>query len=381
MKSPKTLYGEKADTFLHVREQEQRDSLQVPSAFRDQRFSSHEQESGSTWTLSEPVELEGTTTFLPQSLSIKLLPLEGEQQQFLKINDRHIPYSIENVRKGIAHCLKISDHKSGGLEIVEHLYSLLGALRLRVGIEVKANRQMTFRNWLIKKLTGLGISMPSFAECNGPFLDAIANAGMVKTSTVLERVSVPKTIAMHFPHGGFIALEAHKSGNPHKLLRNRINYPDIPSVGSLEMQMPLDPATYAYLSTARPPAMNNWRTRWLLSQDHERIPLTNLSEENVVLVDETGIKNPKEKFKHQDFNWEYLGHEMVDKYFPWAYLEMVLGINLAGTWTCYAVSHAQELEFMKVVYQFLIQQEAVQGASRQSSTTGLGSPSAPLVEH
>ncbi len=380
MKSPRILTGDAADIFLQMKDDHHQTRVQIPEAFQDERFSHLELNSGKTWTLKEQATIVGRTTFLPEEVSISLLPLNEGEKAYLSLNGNRIPYRIENIRKGIAHCLQLSDGKSPGVEIVEHLYSLLGILRLEVGVKITADQKSSLRNWLIKKATGLGVSLPSFAECNGPFLEAIHAAGVSERSKVLPQASIDQALVMGFPKGGYIALQPHAQGEPGKILKNRIHYSDIPSIGSQEMSMVVEPSSYAYLATARPPAMNNWRTKWLLSQNHERIPLTSLSENNVVLVDESGVRNPKEKFQDQEFNWEYFGHEMIDKLFPWAYLEMVLGVNLLGTWTCSAVSHAQELEFLKVLHQTLIQQEAARVNARQSLARGLGSPSAPLVE-
>jgi len=346
-----------------------------PSAdFRDERF----EESNTANTLGEPFAVTGRSTFGKAELEVQFVPYANERAPQILVQDQIIPIHVSALRKGFMHCLALEGAEGQRLDIVEHVCSLIGMMRLQVDVVVKVLDQGPLPSRMIRKVLGVPVSWPSFRECNGEILDEIASHEMVSIpGTERPQMTVLEPIAMAFENGSVIGLEPGDK----KLLRNGINYPHIEGVGKQLFEWHVDRQIYARLARSRPPAFNNRRYCAIKKRGSKDLPFFALNADNVVLVGQEGIENPRDRMiDSSGTNLEYFGHEVIDKMFPWVLLEMSLGMELLGAWTTYCVSHDQERQFLEAFmkqYQHLLR--PVQARPQRPATNPL-SPVQSVVE-
>jgi UDP-3-O-acyl-N-acetylglucosamine deacetylase len=349
MKTPQLFIGVQAEDFLRQQEQLPRVSRKVPRSFQDQDLAFLDD--GRSYTVSEEVCIEGMTTFLPEQIRIQLKPLREERVPEVTLNGSPIHEEIKNLRKGIAHCLAYTSESGEKLEIIEHLFSLLGALHITADINIESPKPKKWHYQFWKWITGVGVSLPSFREGNNSYLQKIKEAGIEARGKAVEEVnSVQQTVVLNFGDQKYVAIAPPENDQTQLELVNRVHYPRVRGYQDQEMRIDMTPSLYAGICAARPPAIDNWRTHYLRAAVVERIPLTSLSKKNVVLVNHQGIINPDGRYEDQKgFNWEPFCHEIVDKFFPIAFLEKTIGARLLGQWVCSQVSHAQELQFLQTL--------------------------------
>ena len=345
--------GPAAEQYLREHKASSPEPISPAADFVDSRFS-FMNGSRQAYTIQKDVTVEGKTTFGKVPLKITFTPFEEERTSHMIHNGSSIPMHISSLRKGFMHCLAFEGAGGERLDIVEHIASLIGTLRLRIDVVVEVLGEGSLGNRFARKLLGVPISWPSFPECNGGILDQIFSAG-IETIPESERpmMTVSAPVTMSFPGGSMVAFEPLKEGQaPQKILRNGIFYPDIEAVGRQEFHYIVAADSYAKLARSRPPAFYNRRYCAIKKRRQQELPFFALNEDNVTLVGQQGIENPRESMiDSEGRNLEYFGHEVVDKLFPWTLLEESLGIDLMGTWSVYCASHAQEREFVEAFSQ------------------------------
>jgi|CXWL01.1.fsa_nt_gi UDP-3-O-acyl-N-acetylglucosamine deacetylase len=189
--------------------------------------------------------------------------------------------------------------------------------------------------------------MPSFDNCNGPFLQKIADDGVIRKITGFETVAVEQPTAYTFSGGGYIIVKPPKQGQEKKLiLDHQIDYPQN-AIGKQRMEYDVRPESYLFLATARPLAVG---IKSSIMAILEKSPYFGFTRNNALYVNDR-IVNPREEFSDGEFNWEILAHEMVDRVVPPTILEESLEINLVGRWTTSRVGHDQEMQAVKAMFQ------------------------------
>lgn len=267
-------------------------------------------------TISEPVEIDGIGSFSNQPLRIRLSPC-ADGRPYMAHNGTQLPLDVNHVTTGL-HNIQL-----GEIKIIEHPLALMHALRLDVNIELTVP------------------DFPTFDECDGPYLDAVRTRLQPVDSVPVITVAHP--VAVRFERGYFI-MEPDQ-GNQELWIDHQITYPG-KSIGTRRIQLALTPDRFAFLCRARTPSFRSTEETAQIYQLARQKAIADypITDQNVLFVDPDQIHNPRARYDHEGFNYEFLLHEVID-IIAWIKLvEVYYGGNFVGRLTTHFFGHPEQVE-------------------------------------
>ena len=332
------------------------DALQVPEHFHDASLGIR---SDLQYTLARPGGIGiCRSTFWNLPIDVQLLPYRSQEgPPFVSVDGHRVPCTIDNVRTRL-HNIEVTDGQKG-VGILEHPNAVQTALGLDMNLRVTTFDNTPSRLALQAcGLTSSSESLPTFPNCNQPYLDSLrenlASVGHARYVTVSEPVG------FQFGENSYVTLEPDE-GEHQLIVDQQIEYPDIPPLGNQRMRADMTPELFSFIASARTPAI---RARAKALQiinglPISRLPCTSLGSSNVVIVTKNGIVNPNDKFADGDRNLEPMCHELIDKIGWLKFLETEFGGRFVGKITLNRTNHDQEIDVARALCKGdLIRQES-----------------------
>ncbi len=301
--------------------------------------------------LIEPAQIRDVRpTFGRERVDLTLHPyhqegkLQNGRRRGLKVivNQREIPFDVRNLKSSrFWHMLMLKSERRT-LFIAEHVGALLGFLNLLADLEISTapNGKKERKKRRAKE------SMPTFNDCNGPFLDAIA--GKIEgANEQIPKCTVKEKMLFRFgKEGGYWLIEPPEEGKEDQLiLEIQYSYPNT-ELGTKSLETVLTPEIFAAISRARAPAIGWVRQALVRLLSSFPFPGVSLSTDSVMTVTNGRIINRNPEFDEGGENLELACHKLIDHGFPIAILEQTLGFKLVGKLSVYRASHATELEIL-----------------------------------
>jgi UDP-3-O-acyl-N-acetylglucosamine deacetylase len=328
-----------------------------PLKFQDDRFSDL---SGSGfWTIKQPITYKASSTFGRQPVEVTLTPYQEVRPPHIHVtkengNKNQFTSTLENFRNGFCRCLALENETGERVDLIEHLTSLIGALRLKVDIHLKLTGTMPLSSKIIanslRPILGgkIGPNFPSPLDCNGVYLNKIAESGLTPLTLDPSPVVGVNTPLMFRTKNGHIILQPPNGDNPQLILDQQYDYPHIPTIGRHRSRMIVTPELFAGLAISRAPTFPSWIRQTILERaERWGIPLPiGLSTESTNILRTDGSSNSQKSLDDKTgYNWEIFGHEMIDKLCLLYALEQSLNVKLVGTLITHRTRHYDELKF------------------------------------
>jgi len=272
---------------------------------------------GKSYTVSNPVQMSGVSTFGKKPMDIIFLPQRENVPSFGVGTSEEdlVPATPDNLGNGL------NNISVGKVGITEHILTLRQSTGLKVDCLLSEN---------------------NFPSCNDSvfeFLKAIQP--FLKEGEDENFVTVQEPLMVQFDNQGYCIFEPDEG--EHKLIMDhQFSFPHIPSLGNQRLILEITPEIFAYFAAARPIAygIRTKIAKTLIALNLKQVPYLNLNLENVLFADKNEFLNPKDMFQNGTQNLEAMLHEMIDKI---ALLGIIPG-RFVGRVTTFFTDHGKDIE-------------------------------------
>lgn len=324
----------------------EKDMLPVPDRFHDGSLGIRRD---MHYTLARPATLpESRSTFWNLPISVRVLPhADPSVPTEVRSNGHAVPCTIDRVTTKM-HNIEVTDG-TAGVGILEHPNAVQTALGVDMDMDVSTLKNSKLRRFLQGcGLASPSISLPTNADCNQPYLEALR--GNLVPVGGARYVTVSEPVGFRFAQDSYVIL-APDEGNHELVVDQQIDYPAVPAVGRQRMRATMTPEFFSFIASARTPAAQT-RARLVqlvhgLGMNH--FPYSSLGMSNVLLVTKEGIANPNPKFSEGGRDYEFMCHELIDKIGWLKFVEIAYGKRFVGSMTLSRTSHAHEVEVARAL--------------------------------
>ncbi|PJZ59152.1 UDP-3-O-acyl-N-acetylglucosamine deacetylase [Leptospira barantonii] len=292
--------------------------IEFPKHFRDERFAF---DSTSSYTITDPFQIRGTSTLENKPSEITVKPATGRYSRF--------SHSGKNYELNPSLCIKGNHNiQLGDVKIIEHPLAVMSAFGFYMDFELEQS------------------SFPTFDFCDQVYLDGIQN-NFHKIGEV-SRITVAKPFAAVWEKG-YCILEPDEQGMS-LFLDHQVSYPG-QTVGNVRIQTELTPEFFSYIASARTTAFRPG----IEAEKFYQIGLGGglkdypFTLENVILLNEDKIFNPREKFESNGMNYEFLAHELIDILAWIRFVEEEYQGRFFGKMTTFLFDHHRQIDIAQLV--------------------------------
>lgn len=289
-----------------------------PKHFRDEEFAF---DLNSSYTISKPFQVRGIGTLENKPSEITVKPAGGDYSLFA--------HSGKNYELKPSLCIKGNHNiQLGDVKIIEHPLAVMSAFGFYLDFELEQS------------------SFPTFDFCDQVYLDGIRN-NFHKIGEV-SKITVAKPFAVVWEKG-YCILEPDEEGTS-LFLDHQVSYPG-QTVGNARIQTELTPALFSYIASARTTAFRPGVEaekfyQMGLAGGLKDYPFTL---ENVILLNEEKIFNPREKFEFEGNNFEFLAHELIDILAWIRFVEEEYKGRFFGKMTTFLFDHHKQIDIAQLV--------------------------------
>ncbi|TGK22844.1 UDP-3-O-acyl-N-acetylglucosamine deacetylase [Leptospira stimsonii] len=291
---------------------------QFPNHFLDDRFPIDVQNS---YTVQKEFSVIGVSTLENQSSTIRVKPSSGSFSKF--------SYAQKTLELRPEYCIKGNHNiQLGEIKIIEHPIALQSAFGLYLDFELEKS------------------SFPTFDFCDQVYLDGLDN-NLQKIGEV-PLITVARPFAMSWEKG-YCILEPDE-GDRKLILDHQVSYPGT-TVGNSRIRTEMTPEIFSFIASAR-------TTAFRPGEEAEKFYQIGLAGglkdypftlENVILLNEEKIFNPREKFAHEGKNYEFLAHELIDILAWIRFLEEEYKGRFVGNMTTFLFDHHKQIDIAQFV--------------------------------
>ncbi|WP_243401908.1 UDP-3-O-acyl-N-acetylglucosamine deacetylase, partial [Leptospira ellisii] len=210
------------------------------------------------------------------------------------------------------------------IKIVEHPISLMSAFGLFLDFELEQS------------------SFPTFDFCNEVYLDGIRDN--LRPLGERPAITVNRTFAAVWDKG-YCILEPVARNAATLTLDHQVSYPGN-TVGNSRIIAEINPSLYAYIASARTTA---FRPGAEAEKFHQVGLAGGLKDypftlDNVILLNEERIFNPREKFAYEGRNYEFIAHELIDVLAWIRFVEEEYKGRFVGKVTTFLFDHHKQID-------------------------------------
>ncbi|PJZ68383.1 UDP-3-O-(3-hydroxymyristoyl)glucosamine N-acyltransferase [Leptospira perolatii] len=297
--------------------------LSLPESFRSD---ANQFDRGLSYTLQNSFTVEGKATFENKNSRIKVLPCSEPRSQF-SLNGSKFPLKAELCEKG-NHNIQL-----GKVKIIEHPLAWMLAFGMYAEFELEES------------------SFPTFDYCDKVYLDGMKDN--IKSLKHRSKIGVLNPLGIVWEKG-YCILEPPQSEleAENLVIDHQVNYPGS-TVGRSRLVCEFSPERFSYFADARTTA---FRTKMEAEQFYQIGLAGGLKDypftlENVILLDEEKIYNPREKFFDQTsgIDFEFLCHEMIDISSWLRFVEEEYNGRYVGKMTTYLFDHHKQIDIAQFV--------------------------------
>ncbi|TGK28943.1 UDP-3-O-(3-hydroxymyristoyl)glucosamine N-acyltransferase [Leptospira gomenensis] len=295
------------------------DVLRFPEHFSDERFNL---DTGRSYTVLRPFPVRGISTLENKPTTVLVLPSSGEYSRFSHLGSTH-ELKPEFCIKG-NHNIQLNE-----IKIVEHPISLMSAFGLFLDFELDQP------------------SFPTFDFCNEVYLEGIRDNLLPLGERPAFTVNRPFAALWD---KGYCVVEPDDRNSLALTLDHQVSYPGS-SVGNTRIVAEIDPPLYAYIASARTTAFRPGEE----AEKFHQIGLAGglkdypFTLENVILLNEERIFNPREKFAHDGRNFEFIAHELIDVLAWIRFVEEEYKGRFTGKVTTFLFDHHKQIDVSQFV--------------------------------
>ncbi|MBM9502483.1 UDP-3-O-acyl-N-acetylglucosamine deacetylase [Leptospira sp. 201903071] len=274
-----------------------------------------------SYTIQKEFSVKGVSTLENRPSTIRVKPASGSFSKF--------SYSQKTLELKPEFCIKGNHNiQLGDVKIVEHPIALQSAFGLYLDFELENS------------------SFPTFDFCDQVYLDGIEN-NLQKIGEV-PSITVAKPFVMSWDKG-YCILESD-SGEQKLILDHQVSYPGS-TVGNSRIVTEMTPEIFSYIASARTTAFRpgeeaNKFYQIGLAGGLKDYPFTL---ENVILLNEEKIFNPRDKFVHQGKNYEFIAHELIDILAWIRFVEEEYKGRFVGKMTTFLFDHHKQIDIAQFV--------------------------------
>ncbi|XDD49479.1 UDP-3-O-acyl-N-acetylglucosamine deacetylase [Leptospira sp. WS92.C1] len=293
-------------------------SLRFPEHFKDKSYAFF---SGESYTISKPFVLQGISTLENKLSTIIVKPAFGAFSKF-----SHLQFS-QDLKPEF--CIKGNHNiQLGEVKIIEHPIALMSAFGFYLDFDLEQP------------------SFPTFDFCDQVYLDGIRD-NFQKIGDI-PCFTVKKSFVIIWEKG-YCILEPD-DGDQILSLDHQVSYPG-DTVGNARIKADMSPQLFAYIASARTTAFRSG----VEAEKFYQIGMTGglkdypFTLENVILLNEEKIFNPREKFESQGLNYEFLAHELIDILAWIRFVEEEYKGRFVGKMTTYLFDHHKQIDIAQFV--------------------------------
>ncbi|PJZ64767.1 UDP-3-O-(3-hydroxymyristoyl)glucosamine N-acyltransferase [Leptospira wolffii] len=273
-----------------------------------------------SYTLSSEFTVSGKATFENKDSKIRVSPALGKRSSFT-FGDRRYELDPSLCHKG-NHNIQL-----GEIKIIEHPLAWLLAFGIYADFELSES------------------SFPTFDYCDLPYIEGMR--GNLRKGSERPKISVSNPFAMVWEKG-YCILEPGDSD--FLVLDHQVAYPGN-TIGNARIRMEFRPETFSYFADARTTAFRTKKDaegfyQLGLAGGLKDYPFTL---ENVLLLDEEKIYNPRKKYFDPvtNFDYEFLCHEAIDIASWLRFVEEEYQGRFVGRMTTFLFDHHKQIDIAK----------------------------------
>ncbi|TGM52797.1 UDP-3-O-acyl-N-acetylglucosamine deacetylase [Leptospira adleri] len=274
-----------------------------------------------SYTIREEFSVKGISTLENQPSTIRVKPASGSFSKF--------SHSQKTLELKPEFCIKGNHNiQLGEVKIIEHPIALQSAFGLYLDFELEKP------------------SFPTFDFCDQIYLEGLEK-NLQKIGEV-PPITVSKPFAVSWEKG-YCILEPD-SGDQKLILDHQVSYPGV-TVGNSRILTEMTPEIFSYIASARTTAFRPGEE----AEKFYRIGLAGglkdypFTLENVILLNEEKIFNPREKFTHEGKNYEFLAHELIDILAWLRFVEEEYKGRFVGKMTTFLFDHHKQIDIARFV--------------------------------
>ncbi|WP_232380641.1 UDP-3-O-acyl-N-acetylglucosamine deacetylase [Leptospira ainlahdjerensis] len=274
-----------------------------------------------SYTIQKEFSVKGVSTLENQPSTIRVKPSTGAFSKF--------SHSQKTLELRPEFCIKGNHNiQLGEVKIIEHPIALQSAFGLYLDFELEMS------------------SFPSFDFCDQVYLDGIEN-NLRKIGEV-PWITVARSFVMTWEKG-YCILEPDL-GDRKLILDHQVSYPGS-TVGNSRIETEMSPEIFSYIASARTTAFRPGEEAEKFYQIGLAGGLKNypFTLENVILLNEERIFNPREKFIHEGKNYEFLAHELIDILAWIRFVEEEYKGRFVGKMTTFLFDHHKQIDIAQFV--------------------------------
>ncbi|RHX79611.1 UDP-3-O-acyl-N-acetylglucosamine deacetylase [Leptospira yasudae] len=293
-------------------------SLRFPEHFQNSRLPV---DRNASYTIQKPFVINGISTLENKPTRITVKPSGGSYSRFT--------HSGKSYELNPSFCIKGNHNiQLGDVKIIEHPIAFQSAFGLYLDFELEES------------------SFPTFDHCDQVYWDGVLE-NLQKIGDV-PKITVTKPFVAVWDKGYCILEPDDGSGT--LFLDHQVSYPGN-TVGDSRIQTEMTPEIFAYIASARttafrPGAEAEKFYQIGLAGGLKDYPFTL---ENVILLNEEKIFNPREKFIHEGKNYEFMAHELIDILAWIRFVEEEYKGRWIGKMTTFLFDHHKQIDIAQFV--------------------------------
>ncbi|TGL62369.1 UDP-3-O-acyl-N-acetylglucosamine deacetylase [Leptospira sarikeiensis] len=271
-----------------------------------------------SYTIQKEFEVEGKATFENKLSKVKVSPTEAGKSSFSWNGKK---YDLES-----EYCIKGNHNiQLGEVKVIEHPLAWMLAYGLYADFSLVES------------------SFPTFDYCDRVYLDGSSNN--LKKLEKRKKISVSSPFSLVWEKG-YCIIEPSENGED-LILDHQVDYPGT-TVGRSRILTEFTPEKFSFFGDAR-------TTAFRAKKDAENFYQIGLAGglkdypftlENVLLLDEDKIYNPREKFIDPDsgYNFEFMCHEIIDIVSWLRFVEEKYNGRFVGKMTTFLFDHHKQID-------------------------------------
>jgi hypothetical protein len=260
-------------------------------------------------------EISGKATFENKENIIKITP---------SFEVSHFTFSGKTYPLEASLCIKGNHNiQLGEVKIIEHPLAVMSAYNLALDFELEYS------------------SFPTFDYCNRIYLENLKDNLIKKERLKYFTVKQPFGI---FWEKGYCILEPD-SGEKEMILDHQVSYPGT-TVGNWRLISKMKPIIFNYIASARTPSFRRGEE----AEKFYQIGLAGglkdypFTLENVMLLNEDKIYNPRSNYEYSGKNYEFMSHELIDIMSWIRFPEERYGGKFCGKMTTFLFDHHKQID-------------------------------------
>ncbi len=295
--------------------------LFLPEEFRDVSLPVDPRYS---YSLQNEFFVEGKATFENKPSRIRVLPVQNGRSSFSWGGSK---YSLDSKI-----CIKGNHNiQLGEVKIIEHPLAWMLAFGVYADFELSES------------------SLPTFDYCDRVYIEGAKDN--LKTISARKNISVSAPFALVWEKG-YCILEPPGEKEESLFLDHQVSYPG-KTVGNSRIQLEFTPETFSFFADARTTAFRTKKEaegfyKMGLEGGLKDYPFTL---ENVLLLDEEKVYNPRNKFIHTKtgYNFEFICHEIIDIVSWLRFVEEEYEGRFVGKMTTFLFDHHKQIDIAQFV--------------------------------